>query len=197
VTANDNEPDPPDVIRLNDESALVDNDIKIEVYGTTNDSLNYPSIIVAHGQSGLVGNEMNIRVSYGMPLPPKAVPEAPAQVATSESERAGIRQELIGHAQQIEELLRDYPLSPPPVAAAYFGIEVKDNNWSPVLERRRQWDEQLAAKYVRDVRPSVITTYERGRVRGFFDPELQERYTSRLLVVAKDLPTMLRRLASR
>jgi hypothetical protein len=197
MTDNDNEPDAPEVIRLNDEAALVDNDIKVEVYGAENGEGNYPAIIVAHGQSGIVGSEMNIRVSYGMPLPPEAVPEEPAQVATTESERAGIRQELRGLAQQIEELLRDYPLSPPPVAAAYFGIEVKGNDWSPVLERRRQWDQDLAAKYVNDVRPSVISIYQRARVRGFFDPELEKYYSSRLLVTAEIVPPMLRRLASR
>lgn len=196
MAANDNEPDPPEVIRLNDESALVDNEIRVEVYGAPGDGGNYPPIIDVRDQSGLFSNEMDIRVAYGMPLPPKAVPEKPTQVATTESERAGIRRELIGIAQQIEELLRDYPLSPPPVAAAYFGIEVKYNDWSPVLERRRQWDEELAAMYVRDVRPGVISTYERARVRGFFDPELEEKYSSSLLAVAEQLPPMLRRLAS-
>lgn len=196
MTANYNEPDPPEVIRLNDEAALVDNDIRVEVHGAANEGGNYPSMVVAHGQSGLVGNEMNIRVSYGMPLPPEATPEEPAQVATTESERAGIRQELRGLAQQIEELLRDYPLSPP-MAAAYFGMEVKGSDWSSVLERRRQWDEDLAAKYVSDVRPSVVNIYERARVRGFFDPELEKCYSSRLLAIAETLPPMLRRLASR
>jgi len=197
MTDNGNEPDEPPVIRLHDEASLIDNDIKVEVYGAANDEGNYPSIIVAHGRSGIVGSEMNIRVSYGMPLPPEAAPEEPAQVVTTKSERAGIRQELRRLAQQIEELLRDYPLSPPPVAATYFRMEVKGNDWSPVLERRRQWDQDLAAKYVSDVRPSVISVYERARVRGFFDPELEKCYSSRLLVTAEILPPMLRRLAAR
>jgi hypothetical protein len=197
VAASDNEPDLPEVIRLNDESSLVDNDINLEVYAVADDGQSYPPMIVANGQAGFFSNEMNIRVSYGMPLPPEEVPEKPAQVATTEDEKEGIRQELRRLAQQIAELLRDYPLSPPPVAAAYFDMEVKDDDWSPVLKRRRQWDEDLEAKYVRDVRPGVITLYERARVRGFFDPVLEKSYPSRLLAVAEHLPPMLRRLASR
>jgi hypothetical protein len=162
MTTNDNKPHSPEIIDLKDESALIDNDIKVQIYGAANDKAHYRPIIVAHGQSGLIGNDMNIRVSYGMPLPSKAVPVEPAQIPATEPEKANTRQELNELAQQIDELLRDdYPLSPRE-ASERSGL---GEDWQAVLDWRRNLEEGLRTKYVNEIRPRVIDAYECARVK--------------------------------
>jgi hypothetical protein len=194
MAANDNEPIPREIISLRGESSFVDNDVKVEVYAATNDKLHHPSIIVADGQAALIGNDMDIRVSYGMPLPLKPAQVKPAQVPTTEPEKSSIRQELRELAQRIDELFRDdYPLSPRE-ASERSGL---GEDWQAVLNWRRNLEENLRARYINEIRPRIVDTYERARVKGFFDPELEESYTSRVLIVIETLPGLLRRVAAK
>lgn len=194
MATDDYELDSPEIIALKGESALVDNDIETELYVAANDKRHYPDVIALE-RSGLIGNDVNIRVSYGMPLPPKPAPVEPAQIPTTEPEKATIRRELEELAQQIEELLRDdYPLSPHE-ASERSGL---GEEWPAVLNWRRSLEDGLRAKYVTEILPRVIDTYERARVRGFFDPEIEEQpHTSRVLMVIEKLPGLLRKAAAR
>ena len=129
-----------------------------------------------------------------MPLPPEPVPEEPAQVSTTKSEKEEIRREFIKLAQQIDGLLKDnYPLSMHE-ASERSGL---GEDWNAVREWRRNHDQALGDKYNREILPQVIGTYEQARVRGFFEAELEKIYDAPVIVVVQKLPELLRRAAAK
>jgi hypothetical protein len=65
-----------------------------------------------------------------------------------------------------------------------------------VRKWREEWDAQLAARYCDEIRPKVGALYIHARVRGFFDPELEDYYSSALLAGARGIPALLRKVAS-
>jgi hypothetical protein len=196
VSATDDKSDSPEVFKLNDESILAGNDIRSEIHIAPGSStVHYPGIIVTGGKSFVANNDIKIRVSYGMPLPPEVVPAEPDQISITESEKNEIRQELIKLAQQIDEILLggEWWL-PMHEASKRSGL---GDDWSAVREWRENYHRAIETRYIEEVRPQVIDTYKQARVRGFFDPELEEYYEGHILVVAEKLPNLLRRAASR
>jgi hypothetical protein len=195
MSATNDEPDPLEVFRLNDESTLEDNDIRSEIHIAPGSSTaHYPGIVVLNGNSFAAQNHMKIRASYGMLLPPEMPPAEPDQISTMESEKNEIRQELIKLAQRIDELLLggEWWL-PMHEASKRSGL---GDDWRAVREWRENYHQTIRVRYNKEIRPQVIDTYERARVRGFFDPELEEYYEGHILVVAEKLPDLLRRAAS-
>jgi hypothetical protein len=137
------------------------------------------------GGSGIAGCEVTIHVN-AKPTPP----EEPPQLDVTEIEKSEVRDQLRKLASEIECFLGEYPLSIPE-AIALSGI----TDISTVFEWRREWDAQLATGYCAEIHPKLKELYEYARVRGFFDPELEECYSSRLLVTAERLPALLREAA--
>jgi hypothetical protein len=143
-------------------------------------------IIRMDGKSAIVDCEVTIHVNSK----PRPV-EEPPQLDASEMEKRDIWNRLQGLASEIEDCLDGYPLSIPEVIALSGITEIP-----AVFEWRRDWDAQLAARYCAEIRPKVSGLYAVARARGFFNPELEGCYTSRLLVVARRLPVLLREAAS-
>jgi hypothetical protein len=196
MSATDGELDPLEVFRLNDESFLADNDIRSEIHiASGSGTVHYPSIVVMGGKSFAAQNHMKIRVSYGAPLPPEVPPAEPDQIPTMICEKNEARRELIKLAQRIDELLLggEWWL-PIHEASKRSGL---GDDWRAVREWRENYNQAIRARYNKEIRPQVIDTYERARVRGFFDPELEEYYEGHILVVAEKLPDLLRRAASK
>lgn len=195
MSTDGDEPDSIEIFRLNDESALTGNDIRSEIYvapGST--ELHYPRLVVTEGKAFIVGNYMKIRMSYGMRLPPEMPPAEPDQIPTPEWEKNEIRQELIQLAQIIDELLLGGGWwIPSHEARRRSGIE----DWQAARKWRENYHEAIRIKYSKEVLPQVIETYERARVRGFFDPGLEEYYNVDVLVTAERLPDLLRGAASK
>jgi hypothetical protein len=190
------ESDSAEIFSLSDESALTDNNISSEIHiAPGNSRVHYPRLIVIEGKSFIANNHIKIRASYGMPLPPQATPSEPNQVSTTESERNEIRHTLLTVAQRIDELLLagEWWL-PMHEASKVSGL---GSDWPAVREWRETYHEAIRSRYNKEIRPQVIDTYERARVRGFFDPELEEYYEGQILVVAERLPELLRRTASK
>jgi hypothetical protein len=196
VSGTSDESDPIEVFTINDQSTLADNDIRSEIHiapGT--DAAHYPRIVVMNGGSAMTQNHMKIRLSFGMPLPPELPLAEPDQISTTESEKSEIRQELIKLAQQIDELLLGGGWwLPMHVASKRSGL---GDDWGAVRVWRENYHGVIRARYNDEIRPGVIDTYERARIRGFFDPELEEYYESQILVVAEKIPDLLRRAASK
>lgn len=196
MSGTSDDSDPIEVFRINDQSTLADNDIRSEIHiapGT--DASHYPRMVVMNGQSAMTQNHMKIRVSYGMPLPPEVPLPEPDQISTTESEKSEIRQELINLAQQIDELLLGAGWwLPIHEASKLSGL---GDDWRAVREWRKNYHEAIRARYNNEIRPRVIDTYKRARIRGFFDPELEEYYEGQILVVAEKIPDLLRRAASK
>jgi hypothetical protein len=188
-------PDVPEVIRLEDDSFLTGNFIRSDVHVAPGSGKeNYGHVIRAKDGSGISGGYIDIRVSYGMPLPPEPVPEEPAQIPTTKPEKEEIRRELIKLAQQIDGLLEgNYPLSMHE-ASERSGL---GENWNLVREWRRNHDQTLEERYNREILPQVIGTYERARVKGFFEAELEKIYNAPVIVVAQELPKLLRQAAAK
>jgi hypothetical protein len=196
MSATDDESDPLEVFRLNDESTLADNDIRSEIHIAPGSStVHYPGIVVMDGKSFAAQNHIKLRVSYGMPLPPEMPPAEPDQISTMESEKNEIRQELIKLAKLIDELLLggEWWL-PMHEASKRSGL---GDDWRAVREWRENYHQAIRARYNKKIRPQVIDAYERARVRGFFDPELEEYYEDHILVMAEKLPGLLRRAANK
>jgi hypothetical protein len=142
-------------------------------------------IIRMAGETGTVDCEVTIRVN-AKPVPP----EEPSQLDVSETEKCDVRDQMRKLASEIEDLLGEYPLSIPEAVAKSSITEIP-----AVIKWRQEWDTQLAKRYCDEIRPKLSDLYEYARVRGFFDSELEECYSSRLLVTAKRLPALLRMLA--
>src|ERR1700733_1777793 len=146
------------------------------------------------GGASISGSHVTIRVNAD-PVPL----EEPPQVDTNETEKHDIREQMRQIASEIKEFLDGYPLSVPE-AMALSGL----TDISAVFKWRREWDEKLAARYYVEIYPKLSELHEYARVRGFFDPELEECYSShmfvadgkpRLIVTARDLPALLRKVA--
>lgn len=185
-----------EIFSLNDESALTGNDISSEIHIAPGNSLvHYPRLIVTEGKSFIANSHIRIRASYGMSLPPQVTPTEPDQISTTESERNEIRHGLLALAQRIDDLLLEGEWWLPMHEASRRSSLGSD--WRAVREWRENYHEAIRTRYNKEIRPQVIDTYERARVRGFFDPELEEYYEGQILVVAEKLPDLLRRTASK
>jgi hypothetical protein len=196
MSDTDDESDPLEVFRLNNESILEGNDIRSEIHiAPGSGTVHYPRVIVTDGQSSVTDSHIKLRISYGMSLPPEVLPAEPDQISITESEKNEIRQELTKLAQQIDEILLggEWWL-PMHVASERSGL---GDDWRAVREWRENYHRAIEARYIKEIRPQVIDTYKRARVRGFFDPELEEYYEGYILVVAEKLPNLLRRAASK
>lgn len=146
------------------------------------------------GGASISGSQVTIHVNTE-PVPL----EEPPQVDASETEKRAIRERMRQMASEIEDCLGGYPLSVPE-AKALSGL----TDIPAVFKWRREWDEKLAARYYVEIYPKLSELHECARVRGFFDPELEECYSShmfvadgkpRLIVTARDLPALLRKVA--
>jgi hypothetical protein len=142
-------------------------------------------IIRIDGGSGIVGSEVTIHVNTKPPPP-----EEPPQLDATEIEKSDIGERLRKLASEIEDHLGEYPLSIPE-AIALSGI----TDIPAVFKWRYEWDAQLAKRYCAEIYPKLNALYEYARVRGFFDPELEECYSSRLIASATRLPALLRKVA--
>jgi hypothetical protein len=138
------------------------------------------------GKSTIVDCEVAIQVNT-KPVPP----EEPPQLDASETEMSDIRDRLRRLASEIEDCLDGYPLSIPEAITLSGITEIP-----AVFKWREEWDTQLIAQYRAEIHPKLSELYAFARVRGFFDPELEECYSSRLLVTARRLPALLRRVAN-
>jgi hypothetical protein len=116
--------------------------------------------------------------------------EEPAQLVAADAEKRGISERLSELALRIEDCLDGYPLSMGK-AMEVSGI----SDLSAVFEWRIEWDDQVAVRYRADIQPELVWWYEYARLRGFFDPELEEFYSTKLLVIARKLPPLLRKVA--
>lgn len=143
-------------------------------------------IIRMDGQSGIIDSEVKIYVN-AQPVPP---PEPP-QLPTTDTERGNIQERLVELASQIEGFLCGKFWLSMSEAMTLSGI----TDTRAAYAWRQEWHNEVAARYCREILPIVIELYEYARVRGFFDPELEECYSSRLLVTAETLPALLRRVA--
>ena len=189
------EPDVPEVIRLEDDSFITGNFIRSDIHVAPGSGKeNYGHVILIKDSSGISGSHIDISMSYGMPLPQEPAPQEPAQISSTKAEREKIKQELINLAQQIDGLLKgNYPL---------YWHEASERSGlgddrNAVLEWRRKYDQALEERYSREILPQVINVYERARVKGFFEVELEKSYNVPLLVDAQKLPELLRRAAAK
>jgi hypothetical protein len=137
------------------------------------------------GGSGIIDCDVTIHVNTKPVLP-----EEPLQLDSTETEKRDIRERLRKLASEIEDCLGRYPLSIPD-AIELSGI----TDIPAVFKWREEWDTQLATRYCAEIGPKVSELYQYARVRGFFDPELEKCYSSRLLVTAAALPLLLRTVA--
>jgi hypothetical protein len=142
-------------------------------------------IIRMDGQSGIVDSRVKIFVN-AEPVPP----QEPSQLPATEMEKQNIQERLVELASQIEGFLRGKFWLSMPEAMALSGI----TDARAAHAWRQEWHKDVAARYCREIHPSVIELYEYARVRGFFDPELEERYSSPLLIDAEVLPLLLRKV---
>lgn len=164
---------------------------------TENEGHYHDIVYVGEGCS-ISNSDINIRVSYGRPLPPEPVPVEPPQLPVTEGERAAIQQELQNLASEIQDVLRDFALLMHE-AAERMGL---GDGWcnqpdtiAKIMEWRTSLTEAAGERYLREIRSRFIDAYERARVRDFFDPELESHYTTRLLIVVEShLLPGLRRL---
>lgn len=144
-------------------------------------------IIRMDGGSAIVNCEVTIRVNAK-----HVPPEEPSQLYASGAEKRDIIDRLRNLAREIDDLLREYPLTVPD-ASVRSGL----TDIAAVFKWRMEWDSQLANRYNSELRPKLIDLYQYGRVRGFFDQQLEECYKSSLLVRAAEIPSLLRGLAQR
>ena len=194
--ADDNdESNIPEVIKLEDSSFLDGNFIRSEIHVAPGASRgNYGSAIRAKGGSGISGSYIDIRVSYGMPLPPEKVAPEPTQIAVTREEREEIRRELVELVKQINGLFRgNYPLSMHE-ASKRSGL---GQDWPAVREWRTSHDQALSKIYNEEILPNIIDVYRRARLRGFFDAELDKIYDVPLLAVVRDVLRFIRRTITR
>jgi hypothetical protein len=195
VADDNDESNIPEVIRLEDSSFLDGNFIRSEIHVAPGSGQeNYGSAIRVEGGSGISGGYIDIRGSYGMPLPPEKVAREPTQIAVTREEREEIRRELVELARQINGLLRgNYPLSMHE-ASKRSGL---GQDWPSVRVWRRSHDQALAKIYNEEILPNIIDVYRRARLRGFFDAELEKFYDVPVLAVAQDVLRFIRRTIAR
>ena len=145
---------------------------------------NLVSVIRIDGKSGITNSEVIIRINAAPPV-------EPPQLDVTETEKREIGARLLELAAEIEGFLGEYPL---PMLRAMELSGTTDIR--AVRKWREEWDARLAARYCYEIRPKVGALYIHARVRGFFDPELEDYYSSSLLAGARGIPALLRKVAS-
>jgi hypothetical protein len=166
----------------------------------TENERHYPDIIFVGEGCSISNCDIKISVSYGKPIPPEPVPVEPPQLPITEAERAAIRQELQNLASEIQDVLRDFALLMHE-AAKRMGLGEGWCNQPDTVARIMEWrtslTEAAGVRYLAEIRSRFIDAYEHAWVRGFFDPELESHYTTRLLVVVENhlLPGLRRALS--
>src|SRR5665213_2269987 len=96
-------------------------------------------------------------------------PTMPPQISASEEEKGEIRKELLDAAASIQTLTGIWRLTPHQ-AEEQSGLSDK----TEAEAWRNKYDEGITQRYIAEVYPSVINAYQRARVRGFFDPEIEK-----------------------
>ena len=125
-------------------------------------------VISLEGGSSI--NDSDVRINIGHNPPPSPRPQLP----TTKEEADQLSAELLQLGQEIQELVAPWPLTP---AEAIEGSGSQDVQvWRAW---RQQYDAELQERYVDEFRPRVIEAYQRARVRGFFDPSVEESYDLR------------------
>lgn len=194
MTPDDEGPEAPEVISLHNDSTLENNSIRTELHIAPGFNMTSAGkLIRLTGRSSISASHIDMRLSYGMPLPSEPILSAPAQVPATEFEKDDIRQLLRELAQRMDALLHgNYPLTPRE-ASRRSGL---GDDWKAVFAWRTQYDESLRVKYCTEILPQLIDTYERARVRGFFDVDLEKVYDAEVLAMAERIPALLRRLTT-
>jgi hypothetical protein len=124
----------------------------------------------------------------GEPAPP---PTAPPQLPTTPEERDEIREELLRVAPLIGALTTIWYVNPHEAMKRSGGTQEDGYAW------RNQHDAEVTQRYIAEIYPSVVAVYQRGRIRGFFDPEIEKIYEETMYVQVKNLPALFTRLADR
>jgi hypothetical protein len=143
-------------------------------------------VISLEGGSSI--NDSDVRINIGHNPPPSPRPQLP----TTKEEADQLSAELLQLGQEIQELVAPWPLTP---AEAIEGSGSQDVQvWRAW---RQQYDAELQERYVDEFRPRVIEAYQRARVRGFFDPGVEESHDLRSLPGVVTLSPRLIALATR
>jgi hypothetical protein len=129
----------------------------------------------------------NLTFNGEAPKPPNAPPQVPA----TPEERDEIRAELLRVAPLIGALTEIWYVNPHEAMTRSGGTQEDGYVW------RDQHDAEVTQCYVAEVYPSVVAVYQKGRIRGFFDPDVETIYESTMEVQVKNLPALFTRLATR
>jgi hypothetical protein len=140
--------------------------------------------------ASISGSDVRTTIVQAGATPP--VPVAPPQVETSEVERKSLGDEIVAVGELIRDLTKVWPL---PVTVA---IEQTGSTDPQVFQPfRRRYADELQERYRREFRPVVMDVYDRARVRGYFDPEAEEKFEVSTIPGALDLYPRLLALGTR
>jgi hypothetical protein len=138
--------------------------------------------------SGIYGSRVKISLNGAGPV----LPQKPAQLEASEAEKQSIRERMVDLAGQIEAFLREGKFwIPTHEVMKLTGL----TSGAAAQAFRHRWYDELRERYKSDLLPNVIELYGYARVRGFFDVEIEELYSSPVLIDVEKLPPLFRGLA--
>jgi hypothetical protein len=146
------------------------------------------AILRIDDNSGIYGSRVGISLNGAQPVPP----QEPPQLEATEAEKQSIRERMVGLASRIEEFLRDGKFwIPTHEVMKLTGL----TSGAAAQAFRKRWYDELIERYRVELLPHVVELYGYARVRGFFDVEIEELYSSSVLVDVEKLPPLFRVLA--
>lgn len=146
-----------------------------------------PVGVLFTGSSHADHSVLTVTVNGERPPPPTA----PPQVPITPEERDEIRAELLRVVPLLQALTAIWYADPLEAMRQSGGTQEDGYEW------RDQHDAEVTQRYVNEVYPSVVAVYQRGRVRGFFEPEIERIYESTMFVQVNKLPALFTQLAAR
>lgn len=141
-------------------------------------------------KSGIYGSRVKISLNGAQPV----LPQEPEQLEATEAEKQSVRERMVELGCQIEEFLRDGKFwIPTHEVMKLTGL----TSGAAAQAFRKRWYDELRERYKIEILPNVLELYSYARVRGFFDVEMEELYSSPVLVDVEKLPPLFRGLAER
>ena len=141
-------------------------------------------------KSGIYGSRVKISLNGARPV----LPQEPTQLEATKAEKQRIRERLVELASRIEEFLRDGKFwIPTHEVMKLTGL----TSGAAAQAFRKRWYDELRERYKLELLSNVIELYSYARVRGFFDVEIEELYSSPVLVNVEKLPPLFRGIADR
>jgi hypothetical protein len=146
--------------------------------------------IIRLGEGNSISNgKLNIQVRVK-----ETSREEPPQVTLTEAEKRQLRVRLRWLAAELEGLFIASEV------ALFDEVDVSGITDIRALgerrmDRQRERDAQLSARYCAEFKPKVEELYEYARVRGFFHPDLERYYWTQFPFVAEQIPALLRAVA--